>query len=118
MQVPYIKAAISEKAYNLSEMLKGKIEPKKIDYISERMLAANAKLGDTFSNSQATKFLNKVEKKAASDWASMHKVQNFVLKHADKLSKGAVVGAIAAGALALTAGVVHLVKKAHANKEQ
>ena len=116
MQVPYIKATIDEAAYNLSETLKSKVEPNKIKYISERMCAANAKIGDTFSNSQATKFLNKVEQKATSDWASMHKVQDFVLKHADKLSKGAVIGGIAAGAIALTAGIGHLAKKAHNNK--
>jgi hypothetical protein len=117
MQVPYIKAAIDQTAYNLSEKLKSKIEPKKIQYVSERLCDANKRLGDTFRNQSATKFLNKVGEKATADWGAMHKVQDFVLKHADKLSKGAVIGGIAAGAVALTAGIVHLVKKAHNNKQ-
>lgn len=115
MQVPYIRAAIDETAYNLGEKLKSVVEHRQIDYVSGRLCQANARLGDTFRNASAEKYLNKVGKKAVSDWASMHKVQNFILNNSQKLAKGAVIGGIAAAATAATVGLVHLVKNA-ANK--
>ena len=116
MQLPNIKATIGEAAYNLSEKVKTAIENNRTNYVINRGCAANAKLGDTFRRETAEKILNKVGEKATKDWSSMHKVQNFILKNADKLSKGAVIGGIAAGVIALAAGIKHLVNKAH-NKQ-
>lgn len=104
MKVPYIKAAFEEAAYNLSNKIKSVPQTNKESYIIDRLYSANDKIRDTFSGQKASKILQKVSDKASQDWTSMHKIQNFLLKNSDKVSKGAIIGGIvAASALVIGA---------------
>ncbi len=103
MKVPYIKASFQEAAYNLENKIKTIPQTNKENYIIDRLFAANEKIRDTFTGEKASKIFKRVEDKASKDWASMHKIQNFLLKNAGKISKAAVFGAVAAtGAAAVS----------------
>lgn len=101
MNIQNIKASFQQTAYNLGNKIKSVPATNKEQYIIDRLYAANEKIRDTFSGDKATKIFNKVENKAAKDWASMHKIQSFVLKNSDKLAKGAIVGGIVAASVAV-----------------
>ena len=116
MQVAKVKDALDRVAHNANEVLTKQVAENQKKYVSERLCMANARIGDTFTNSQATKYLNKVGQKATADWAKMHKVQDLMLKNSAK-KNGAILSGIFAGVTAITAGITSLVKKAHANKE-
>lgn len=113
MQVQYIKAAFQEAAYNLSNKIKSVPQANKESYIVDRLYSANEKIRDTFTGEKASKIFKQVEAKASKDWTSMHKIQNFVLKNSNKISKGAIIGGIAvvsALVLGTAAKVVNFVK--------
>ena len=116
MQVAKVKETLGRITYNANEALKKQVAENQKRYVSERLCKANARLGDTFTNSQASKYLNKVGQKATADWAKMHKVQDLMLKNSDK-KNGAIISGIFAGATALTAGITAIVK-AHNNNKQ
>ncbi len=99
MKIPYVKATFDEAAYNLENKIKTTIGQKQSNYVIDRLFAANNQISDIYTDTKASKILHKVETKAITDWGSMHKIQDFLLKNAGKVSKGAIYGGIAAAAL-------------------
>lgn len=115
MKVPYIKATFQEAAYNLGNKIKTVTQTNKDNYVIDRLFAANNKIGDLYTGTKASKILNKVGYKASKDWESMHKIQNFLLKNSDKVSKYAVIGAAAAAAVAVTAALAKAFESTNSN---
>ena len=65
---------------NLENKIKTTIGQKQSNYIIDRLFAANNQISDIYTGTKASKILHKVETKAITDWGSMHKIQDFLLK--------------------------------------
>ncbi|MGM9994726.1 MAG: hypothetical protein ACI37R_08385 [Candidatus Avigastranaerophilus sp.] len=118
MELPYIKASFQQAAYNLENKIKTVVQTNKSDYVVDRLNAANLKIADSFFSSERTsKIFKKVEDKAAKDWASMHKVQNFILNNSAKISKGVLAGAIVASVATVATVLAKVAKSSKQDKQ-